>query len=74
MMHPYFAPTFYQWKCKHSFAAWLQLMKEATEEADPSGLNCNREPQHRYLTWRTEKVISILLCYCLHIPFINSLD
>ncbi|KAF3454157.1 hypothetical protein FNV43_RR04604 [Rhamnella rubrinervis] len=22
--------------------AWLQLMKEATEEADPSGLNCNR--------------------------------
>ncbi|KAF3453162.1 hypothetical protein FNV43_RR03599 [Rhamnella rubrinervis] len=24
------------------YKAWLQLMKEATEEADPSGLNCNR--------------------------------
>ncbi|KAF3453159.1 hypothetical protein FNV43_RR03596 [Rhamnella rubrinervis] len=35
--------------------AWLQLMKEAAEEADPSGLNCNCEAQHRYLTWRAEK-------------------
>ncbi|KAF3453155.1 hypothetical protein FNV43_RR03592 [Rhamnella rubrinervis] len=51
---------------------WLQLMEEAAEEADPSGLNCNHEAQHRYLTWRTEKMISILLCYRHHIPFINS--
>ncbi|KAF3432585.1 hypothetical protein FNV43_RR27325 [Rhamnella rubrinervis] len=34
---------------------WLQLMEEAAEEADPSGLNCNCEAQHRYLTWRAEK-------------------
>ncbi|KAF3454154.1 hypothetical protein FNV43_RR04601 [Rhamnella rubrinervis] len=33
----------------------FQLMKEAAEEADPSGLNCNCEAQHRYLTWRAEK-------------------
>ncbi|KAF3454151.1 hypothetical protein FNV43_RR04598 [Rhamnella rubrinervis] len=37
------------------YKVWLQLMEEAAEEADPSGLNCNREAQHRYLTWRTEK-------------------
>ncbi|XP_015869003.3 phytochromobilin:ferredoxin oxidoreductase, chloroplastic isoform X1 [Ziziphus jujuba] len=37
------------------YKAWLHLMEGAVEETDPSGIKCNREAQHRYLTWRAEK-------------------
>lgn len=49
--------------------AWLHLMEGAVEETDPSGIKCNREAQHRYLTWRAEKVISILV-YALFLSYI----
>ena len=55
--------------------AWLQLMEEAAVEADPSGLKYNHEAQHRYLTWRAEKVISILayvIVFISYISFIKS--
>ena len=54
---------------------WLQLMEEAAVEADPSGLKYNHEAQHRYLTWRAEKVISIIayvIVSITYISFINS--
>lgn len=54
--------------------AWLDLMEEAVEETDPSGIKYNVEAQHRYLTWRAEKVISILVYafFLSYISFINS--
>ena len=45
-------------------------MEEAVVEADSSGLKCNREAQLKYLTWRVEKLVSILaFFYCLHIVY-----
>ena len=49
---------------------WLQLMEEAVVEAVSSGLKCNHEAQHRYLTWRVEKVISILAFVIVSISYI----
>ncbi|GAB2277058.1 Phytochromobilin:ferredoxin oxidoreductase, chloroplastic [Dionaea muscipula] len=40
---------------KDYYAAWLDLMEQALEETDASKILHNREAQHRYLTWRTEK-------------------
>ncbi|XP_042516962.1 phytochromobilin:ferredoxin oxidoreductase, chloroplastic [Macadamia integrifolia] len=37
------------------YKAWLELMDQATEETDASQIICNREAQHKYLTWRAEK-------------------
>ncbi|KAK2973201.1 hypothetical protein RJ640_009831, partial [Escallonia rubra] len=37
------------------YKAWLELMDEAMEEKDASQISCNREGQHKYLTWRAEK-------------------
>ncbi|XP_034689062.1 phytochromobilin:ferredoxin oxidoreductase, chloroplastic [Vitis riparia] len=37
------------------YKAWLELMEQAAEERDTSQIICNREAQHRYLTWRAEK-------------------
>lgn len=39
---------------KDYFRAWLELMEHAQETND-SRIMCNREAQHRYLTWRAEK-------------------
>jgi hypothetical protein len=38
--------------------AWLKLIKQAVAETDVSQIMSNREAQHRYLTWRAEKVIN----------------
>lgn len=40
---------------KEYYKAWLSLMDQATEETDISQISLNREAQHRYLTWRTQK-------------------
>ena len=53
---------------------WLQLMEEAVVEADSSGLKCNREAQLKYLTWRAEKVISILAFVIVSISYISFID
>lgn len=37
------------------YQAWLKLMDQAVEAVDASQVICNREAQHRYLTWRAEK-------------------
>lgn len=37
------------------YMAWLDLMDEVEENNDPSQIIINREAQHRYLTWRSEK-------------------
>lgn len=33
---------------------------QATEEMDPAQVRANCEAQHKYLTWRAQKVINIL--------------
>ncbi|RVX20030.1 Phytochromobilin:ferredoxin oxidoreductase, chloroplastic [Vitis vinifera] len=40
------------------YKAWLELMEQAAEERDTSQIICNREAQHRYLTWRAEKMVN----------------
>jgi phytochromobilin:ferredoxin oxidoreductase len=35
---------------------WLELTDQATEEIGAAKVVRNGEAQHRYLTWRTEKV------------------
>lgn len=55
-----FAPSHYKHSILYSafvdyYKAWLDLMDQATIETDPSRILCNREAQHRYLTWRKEK-------------------
>lgn len=42
-----------------NFQAWLELIGRSVEETDASRISCNREAQHRYLTWRAEKVVKI---------------
>ncbi|KAL6284348.1 hypothetical protein ACE6H2_015277 [Prunus campanulata] len=37
------------------YKAWLELMDQAVVETNASKIMCNREAQHRYLTWRAEK-------------------
>ncbi|KAF5447714.1 hypothetical protein F2P56_033244 [Juglans regia] len=37
------------------YEAWLGLINRAVAETDASQIMCNREAQHRYLTWRAEK-------------------
>ncbi|XP_010277610.2 PREDICTED: phytochromobilin:ferredoxin oxidoreductase, chloroplastic isoform X2 [Nelumbo nucifera] len=37
------------------YKAWLELMDQASEEMDASQVVCNREAQHKYLSWRAEK-------------------
>ncbi|KAF8396219.1 hypothetical protein HHK36_017833 [Tetracentron sinense] len=37
------------------FKVWLKLMDQAEQETDASRIICNREAQHKYLTWRAEK-------------------
>ncbi|XP_002516715.2 phytochromobilin:ferredoxin oxidoreductase, chloroplastic [Ricinus communis] len=37
------------------YKVWLQLIEQAVEETDISQIICNREAQHKYLTWRAEK-------------------
>lgn len=40
-------------------------MDEAAEEQDVSEIARNQEAQHRYLTWRAEKVsVSVVLPFC----------
>ncbi|GKC12673.1 phytochromobilin:ferredoxin oxidoreductase, chloroplastic isoform X2 [Tanacetum coccineum] len=36
--------------------AWLSLMDQAKEETNKFQIGLNREAQHRYLTWRAQKV------------------
>ncbi|XP_071690302.1 phytochromobilin:ferredoxin oxidoreductase, chloroplastic [Rutidosis leptorrhynchoides] len=40
---------------KEYYKAWLGLMVQATEATNISQIRLNREAQHRYLTWRTQK-------------------
>ncbi|XP_060668011.1 phytochromobilin:ferredoxin oxidoreductase, chloroplastic isoform X2 [Ziziphus jujuba] len=47
------------------YKAWLHLMEGAVEETDPSGIKCNREAQHRYLTWRAEKDLKKGFCLAI---------
>jgi len=35
---------------------WLELMDEAVQETSVEKVDQNREAQHKYLTWRAEKV------------------
>ena len=35
---------------------WLELMDEAVQETSLEKVDRNREAQHKYLTWRAEKV------------------
>ena len=53
---------------------WLQLMEEEVVEAVSSGLKCNQEAQHRYLTWRVEKLVSILAFVIVSISYISFID
>ncbi|GFQ02891.1 phytochromobilin:ferredoxin oxidoreductase chloroplastic [Phtheirospermum japonicum] len=41
---------------KDYLKSWLELMDQASEETDASQIMLNLESQHRYLTWRSEKV------------------
>ena len=43
-------------------------------EAVSSGLKCNQEAQHRYLTWRVEKLVSILAFVIVSISYISFID
>ncbi|XP_061361155.1 phytochromobilin:ferredoxin oxidoreductase, chloroplastic isoform X2 [Gastrolobium bilobum] len=59
------------------YEIWLELIDKAVKETDGSQIFRNLEAQHRYLTWRAEKVIdnrslltrlksnSYQACYCL---------
>lgn len=42
---------------------------QAKEEMDPSQVKANREAQHKYLTWRAQKVMITFLsnrhCICI---------
>ena len=67
-------PVMLSYEFPLALQAWLQLMEEAAVEADPSGLKYNREAQHRYLTWRAEKVISILAYVILSISYISFIN
>ncbi|KAL9269055.1 Phytochromobilin:ferredoxin oxidoreductase, chloroplastic-like protein [Drosera capensis] len=40
---------------KDFYEAWLELMEHAKVETDASKILQNREAQHRYLSWRTQK-------------------
>ena len=40
---------------------WLDLIDKAVKETDESQIFHNLEAQHRYLTWRAEKVVWIYL-------------
>ncbi|GAV91713.1 Fe_bilin_red domain-containing protein [Cephalotus follicularis] len=40
------------------YKAWLELMDKAVESTDATQILWNREAQHRYLTWRAEKVFT----------------
>lgn len=42
--------------CLLKCQAWLELLEQAVEETDESRIHQNREAQHKYLTWRAEKV------------------
>lgn len=45
---------------------WLELIDTAVEETDEYQISRNLEAQHRYLAWRTEKVVWIhILNFCL---------
>lgn len=48
----------------HNFSlvlqAWFELIKPAVGETDASQIMSNREAQHRYLTWRAEKVVNVV--------------
>lgn len=35
---------------------WLDLMEHAVQEQSPAQVMLNSEAQHKYLTWRAEKV------------------
>ena len=37
---------------------WLELVDEAVRETSKEKIDLNREAQHKYLTWRAEKVRS----------------
>lgn len=38
---------------------WLEFMDGAVRESSKEKIDRNREAQHKYLTWRAEKVWSI---------------
>ena len=40
--------------------AWLEMTIQVKEEKEPSQVRANREAQHKYLTWRAQKVIYFL--------------
>ena len=67
-------PVILSYEFPLALQAWLQLMEESAVEADPSGLKYNREAQHRYLTWRAEKVISILAFVIVSISYISFIN
>ncbi|KAJ7012722.1 phytochromobilin:ferredoxin oxidoreductase [Populus alba x Populus x berolinensis] len=55
-----FPPSQDRYECLYSafkeyYKAWLELIAQAPEEIDASYIKCNREAQHKYLTWRAEK-------------------
>ncbi|KAJ6299506.1 hypothetical protein OIU76_020469 [Salix suchowensis] len=56
-----FPPSQDRYDCLYSafkeyYQAWLELIAQAPEEIDPSYIKRNREAQHKYLTWRAEKI------------------
>jgi phytochromobilin:ferredoxin oxidoreductase len=40
------------------YQAWLEMTIQVREEMEPSHVRANCEAQHKYLTWRAQKVIS----------------
>ena len=56
------------------YKVWLQLTDQATEENDTTKVVRNREAQHRYLTWRAEKVCIFHKTHAEKVIFIDYLS
>lgn len=69
ILFSFFKPLFHFQLLTINWQAWLSLMHQATEETDASQITLNLEAQHRYLTWRTQKV-----CPVFFITFLKHLQ
>lgn len=62
----------------HNFSlvlqAWFELIKQAVGETDASQIMSNREAQHRYLTWRAEKVVNVVSQFLFHASYHIMID
>ncbi|CAA6669015.1 unnamed protein product [Spirodela intermedia] len=55
-----FSPSLYRHESLYSafmeyLKVWFEMVEQSVEEKDPEKILLNRQAQHRYLTWRTEK-------------------